>query len=154
MKKYAYLLAAAVFAAFASPAAAQGWSAGVGYTQYDAEGADVGGITGRLGYDFTPNWGVEGEASFGVGDDDGAELDNAFGLYGIGKLPLSEQVSLHARVGYQTVEGNGGDDDGVGYGVGAQWNVNERFGVRGDYTRLTGEEDDVDTFGVSAVVKF
>jgi len=154
MKKLALAASLAVVAALATPAAAQGAYAGAGYTHYDGDGADVGGVTGRLGYNFTPHLGVEGEASFGVGDDDGVELDNAYGVYGVGRLPISESFEVLGRVGYQQTEiSTGAQNDGVGYGVGAQWNVTPNFGIRGDYTRLDGDEE-IDTLGVGGVVKF
>ena len=65
-----FLLLAVVAAV---PAAAQDRgpvTGSIGYTQFDSDVADLGAVTGRLGYDFTPNFGVEGEASIGVRDDD------------------------------------------------------------------------------------
>jgi hypothetical protein len=46
------------------------------------------------------------------------------------------------------------DADGVAFGGGAQYMFTPKFGMRGDYTRLEGEDDGVDTFAASAVVKF
>jgi opacity protein-like surface antigen len=163
MKKLAILAVMSAVSAFAftAPAIAQplGWYAGAGYTSYDTEAGDVGAATGRLGYQFTPHLGVEGEASFGVDDDDGAELDNAYGIYGVGTLPVTERVDLFGRVGYQTVEVDGtaladdGDNDGLGYGAGVNVRLTERFGLRGEYTRLDSD-DDVDTWGIGGVVNF
>jgi opacity protein-like surface antigen len=160
--------AAALFGASAS--ADTGGYGSVGYTHFDADDVELGGITGRLGYRFHPNFAVEGEATVGVQDDDvpvGAvratvELDYAAGLHGVGYLPVSDKFDLFSRIGYQTVEGEasaagisaGADDDGFAYGVGAQFFFTERFGVRGDYTRLDGDGDEVDTSAISGVVKF
>jgi outer membrane immunogenic protein len=154
MKKLTCAIAAALAAAIA-PAAAEGIYAGAGYTNYSSEDADIGAVTGRLGYQFHPNIAVEGELGTGVGDDDGAELDTAWGVYGVGKINVSPSVELFARAGYQGVEieGAAADNDGLGYGVGGQWNLTDRFGVRADYTRLEGDEE-VDTLGLSGVVKF
>ena len=87
-------------------------------------------------------------------DDDGVELDNSVGVYGVGILPVSQQFDLFGRVGYHNSESNVAEEDGVAFGGGAQFNVNERFGVRAEYTRLEGDDDAVDTFGASAVFKF
>jgi hypothetical protein len=145
---------AAAAAVFATPAAAEGWRVEGGYTHYSVEDANVGGLTGRVGYDFNANVGVEGEASIGIVDDDGAELDNGVGAFVIGRLPFANGWSAHARVGYQSLEAEGGaEDDGVAYGVGGQYDFNDRFGVRADYTRLSGDFD-TDQFGVTAVYKF
>jgi outer membrane immunogenic protein len=154
MKNYAIAAALIAAFAFASPAAAEGWYAGAGYTQFQGDGADVGGVTGRLGYGFHPNFAVEGEASFGVGDDDGVELDQSYAAYGVGVLPINDAFSVHGRVGYAKTETNLGEDDGVAYGAGAQWNMSPSFGIRADYTRLSGDVDDVDTVGVGAVMRF
>jgi hypothetical protein len=172
MKKVLTILAVAAATMFAAPAMAEpvGGYGSVGYTHFDGDDVEVGGITGRLGYRFHPNFGVEGEATFGVQDDDvqvgavnvNVELDTAFGLYGVGFLPVSERADLFARVGYQTIEAQGSagaitvgaDDDGAAAGVGGQFFFTERFGVRGEYTRLFGDDDDIDTFAVSGVIKF
>ena len=82
-------------------------------------------MTGRLGYRFHPNFAVEGEATLGTSDDDNAELDNAYGVYGVGILPVTPNIDLFGRVGYQqlSVDGTGPvadiDEDGIGYGAGA-----------------------------------
>lgn len=160
--------AAALFGAVAH--ADTGGYGSLGYTYYDGDDAELGGITGRLGYRFHPNFAVEGEATIGVQDDDvqvgavntSVELDYAAGIYGVGFLPVTEQFDLFARIGYQTIEGEasagalnvGADDDGFAYGAGAQYFFTERFGVRGEYTRLDGDQDEIDTFGISGVVKF
>ncbi|MGE0829956.1 MAG: porin family protein [Hyphomonadaceae bacterium] len=161
MKRFAFLAAAAA-ALMAVPGAAQAQQEGLylggGYTHYDGEDANVGGVTGRLGYRFHPNIAVEGEASTGVVDDDGVELDNSYGVYGVGIVPLSPSLEAFGRVGYHNTEVSDGvvsvEQDGVGYGGGLQWNVSDRFGIRGEYTRLEGDDDGVNTFGVGGVWKF
>ena len=60
------LLATAALTLIAAPAMAQEPASpvtgSIGYTQLDTDGGDLGAITGRVGYDFTRNFGVEGEA--------------------------------------------------------------------------------------------
>ena len=124
MKKLAVSLAALAAAAFGLPALAHAEPyAGVGYTWYDAEGDDVGGITGRLGYRFTPHLAVEGEGTLGVDDNDGAELNHALGIYGVGTIPVGSSLDVHGRVGYNHLDiarSNGPDinDGGLSYGAG------------------------------------
>ncbi|MGE0046371.1 MAG: porin family protein, partial [Hyphomonadaceae bacterium] len=156
MRKLAMLAAAAAVLGFPAAASAQeGVYLGAGYTHFSGDDADVGGITGRLGYRFHPNIAVEGEGTFGVVDDDPVELDSSWGVYGVGILPVSPEFDLFARVGYHNTEVSGGpitvEEDGVAYGAGAQWNLSDRFGIRGEYTRLEGDDDGVDTFGLSGV---
>jgi outer membrane immunogenic protein len=171
MKKLAFAAALLAATAMTVPAFAQeGFNASVGYTHFDGEDVQVGGITGRLGYRFHPNFGVEGEATFGVKDDDvdtpfgtaNVELDNAWGLYGVAYAPLSENLDLFGRVGYANVEANasiggatvGLDEDGVGFGGGIQWRPMGTWGIRAEYTRLEGEDDGVDTFGLGIATQF
>ena len=161
MKKFALAVAVAAAAMFAVPvsASAQNWYAGAGYTNFDADGADIDAVTGRLGYRLSPNFAVEGEASTGLGDDDGVDLNHNAGLYAVGILPLGERFDLHGRVGYQTTEVGTPigdfDDDGIGYGVGATWRVTPGLGIRADYTRLEGEDEaQADAISVGGVVNF
>lgn len=171
MKTLIAAVAVGVAALFGAVAHADtGGYGSAGYTFYDGDNAELGGITGRLGYRFHPNFAVEGEATVGVQDDDvqvggvnvNVELDYAAGIYGVGFIPVTEQFDLFGRIGYQTIEGEasgagaaGSDgDDGFAYGVGAQYFFTERFGVRGEYTRLEGDDSEFDTFGISGVVKF
>jgi len=160
MKKLALSAAVAVAAMMAVPMSAHAqWYAGAGYTNFDADGADVDAATARLGYRINPNFAVEGEASTGIGDDDGVDLNHNAGLYAVGILPLSDRFDLHGRVGYQTTEIGTpiGDfnDDGIGYGVGATWRVTPGLGIRADYTRLEGEDEaQADAISVGGVVNF
>jgi opacity protein-like surface antigen len=167
MKVFAALTAIAAVIGLAAPAHAQtGAYVNGGYTHYDAGDVTLGGVTGRAGYKFHPNFAVEGEASFGVKDDNiGAatvELDHAVGVFGVGILPIAPNFDVFGRVGYGQVKasasipgvGVSADEDGVAYGGGAQYMFTEKFGVRADYTRLEGEDDGVDTVSASAVVKF
>jgi outer membrane immunogenic protein len=155
-----------IFAACAvvTPTMAQeGLYAGAGYTHYNPDhtsGADLGGLTGRLGYRFNPNFAVEGEATVGVHDDSNAKLDSAVGVYGVGILPLSNNFEVFARAGLQNTDVNGRgaapvsfDDTALGYGAGGELKLSPRFGVRGEYTRLAGDAD-TDTWAISGVVHF
>jgi len=157
MTKFAILAAASAAALLAMPAAAHAQAyAGLGYTALDTDAGDIGAVTGRLGYRINPNFAVEGEASFGV-DDDGVELDNNIGAYAVAILPVSNSFDLHGRVGYQRSEFDsvfgGGDDDGLGYGVGATFRATPNFGIRADYTRWDGDFES-DAISLGGVVNF
>lgn len=163
------ILAALAAATIAAPAAlAQGnLELGAAYSNFDADGADVGALTARGTYFINPHFGVEGEASVGIDDDDigGAtvELNSAFAGFGVVQAPVSERVDVFARAGYSTsdydvtVPGVGsasGDDDGFAYGVGAKVFLTERFGLRGDFTKYDGDDIDADVISVGGVVRF
>lgn len=159
MRKFAMMAAVAAATLLGLPAAAHAeWYAGAGYTHYDYYGGDLGGVTGRLGYRVNPNFAVEGELSTGVEDDHNVELNYDAGIYAVGILPVTQSLDLHARLGYHSSELDtpGGDftEDGVAYGAGGTWRINQRWGVRADYTRLDGDDADADAVSLGAVVNF
>jgi outer membrane immunogenic protein len=149
---------AAVFAApIAMSASAQQANIYVngGYTKLDGDGAEVDGLTGRLGVGFGRYFAVEGEATFGLNDDNGVELDNQIGLFGVGKIPLNNTVTLFGRAGVSRTETSpGGDDDGIAYGVGAEFNLTEKDGIRLDATRHDYDAGDADAYSISYVRRF
>jgi outer membrane immunogenic protein len=160
MKKFALMAAVAVAAMVAVPTAAHAeWYAGAGYTNFDADGADIGAATGRLGYRFNPNFAVEGEGSVGLDDEDGVELNHNVGAYAVGILPVTSNFDLHGRVGYQQTEVGTPvgdfDDDGIGYGVGATYRFTPNVGVRADWTRMEGDDEaEADAISIGGVVNF
>lgn len=157
MKKFALMAAVAAASMMAVPAVAHAeWYAGAAYTQYDADDAEVGGVTGRLGYRVNPNFAVEGEGTLGVDDDDGAELDSAYGAYAVGVLPVGTSgFEVLGRAGYQQIDigGTSVDDGGFSYGAGVGWRLGGGFGLRADYTRTEADED-VDAISLGGTVNF
>jgi len=172
------LLATAALTLIAAPAMAQSISApqlsgSVGYTVLDGDEAHLGAITGRVTGMVNPYFGLEGEASIGVKDDDVSfggvrgdlshEYDAA--AYAVGKLPITPNFELFGRVGYGTtrikadVAGFSSSEDGtsVNYGAGANYFFDARNGVRADWTRRDFTDDNggkVDTYGLSYVRRF
>ena len=164
------LLAAAALTLIAAPAMAQEPASpvtgSIGYTQLDTDGGDLGAITGRVGYDFTRNFGVEGEASIGVKDDDISfggvdgklEHDWDAAAYGVAKLPINENFELFGRLGYGTTRVSA-DLAGVtasGDGESANYFIDGRNGIRADWTRRDFRDDggEADTYGLSYVRRF
>ena len=171
------LLATAALTLIAAPAMAQEPASpvtgSIGYTQLDTDGGDLGAITGRVGYDFTRNFGVEGEASIGVKDDDISfggvdgklEHDWDAAAYGVAKLPINENFELFGRLGYGTteLEASGGgvtvaeDGDSLNYGVGANYFFDGLNGVRADWTRRDFQDDsngEADVWTINYVRRF
>ncbi len=128
-------------------------------------------MTGRLGYKFTPHFGVEGEATFGVDDDTTTvggvpvkvDLNHQYGVYGVGFVPLNDKFDLFGRVGYATIDAKGRsgpitagiDDDGV--------RVRRRCAIQfhaavlacAPSTRVSKVRDDsANAWGLSGNVKF
>jgi outer membrane immunogenic protein len=139
----------------------------IGYNSSRAEGADTGAIQGRLGAKLTPHFGVEGELSGGVKDDNidragvrsSIEQTHSAAVYGVGFLPVTPNIDLIGRVGYgntqfkQKLAGveNKFDADSVNYGVGAQYKFDDKNGVRVDYTRQQFRDNDADDANVVSV---
>lgn len=173
MNRLTLALAAATATAMTAGAASAdtGWYATAGYTHYDLDGASPGGLTGRVGYNITPNFAVEGELGLGVVEDSVVELgvplditvDRALGAFAVGKLPVSDTFEVFARIGYGELKieastsgvSDSGTTDGVAGGIGAVWMLDKQLGLRGEWTRLEGDDDgDADTYSLSAVFKF
>ena len=172
------LLATAALTLIAAPAMAQSISSpqvsgSVGYTVLDGDNANLGAVTGRVTAKVNPYFGVEGEASFGVKDDEVSfggvtgdlshEYDAA--AYLVGALPVSPNLELFGRIGYGTtrikadVAGFSSTEDGesVNYGAGANYFFDAQNGVRADWTRRDFTDDnggELDTYGLSYVRRF
>jgi hypothetical protein len=126
-----------------------------GYTHLEGDaGGELGALTGRVGVGFGQHFAIEGEASFGVMDDDGLELDNELGAFVVGKLPVASTFDIFARVGVARIETNNQEDDGLAYGVGGEFHLTPADGIRGDWTRHDYDIGDVDAFNISYVRRF
>jgi hypothetical protein len=170
------LMSAAALAALsvaAVPALSQAQDTGVygtlGYAGSRADGVDTGAVQGRLGTKLTPHFGVEGELSAGVKDDHyysrgvdrySIEQTHAAAVYGVAFLPVTPNIDLIGRVGYgntqfKTVSPDGFeskfDADSVNYGVGAQYKLDDKNGVRLDYTRHQFRDNDAADANVVSV---
>ena len=174
------LLSTAAIAMFAAaPAMAHSWPApeyygSLGYSQMEADGTDaeLGAVTGRFGAKLTPYFGVEGEGSFGVRDDEvtigavTADVEHKYDLaaYGVAFLPVSPNFELFGRLGYGTteVEASAGgisvteDGESWNYGVGANYYFDGQNGIRGDWTRrdFTDDGGEADVYSVSYIRRF
>lgn len=164
MKSLVLAASAAAVLAIAAPAVASAettWYGNVGYAGVSADSVNLGAIQGRVGAQINPYVGIEGEVAFGVKDDDVSgvkvKLNNEYGIYGVAKLPVNDQFDVFARVGYARadakVAGTSGSDDGVAYGVGAEYSFDGKNGVRADYTKYDFLGD-ADVWSVSYVRKF
>ena len=150
----------------------------VGYTSFDAKdsGVNIGAITGRAGVQLHPNFAAEGELSFGVQDDDVREMGVDVNIkhrfdvaaYGVAILPLGERAQLFARLGFghTEIEAKGSapgstvtvslDGKSWNYGVGGQYFIDGKNGVRADWTRrdFTEDQGNIDVYSISYVRRF
>ena len=166
----ALLLAAAP--AFADDASYISGYGNLGYTnaQITSDGSpDFSAITGRLGARFGKFLGVEGEVTGGLNSDHiggtnaDVRLNDEYGVYAVGFLPVLPNADLLARIGYantdfHTSDGAGsfhGSDTSWNYGVGGQYMFDGANGVRLDYTRADYHSiPDANVWSVSYVRKF
>jgi outer membrane immunogenic protein len=159
VKSLIALAAVAAFGAVAAPAFAQTlpvlgqvtYSASIGYADITTLGADLGAVNLRAGADFGKYLGVEAEGAFGVNQPYGDQalaatqlhLNNQYAAYGVARLPVLDAANLFVRVGYGhtdlrvtslTASVNNGLDS-WNYGVGAEYFLDGKNGVRVDLTR-------------------
>lgn len=172
-----FLYTVSAAALFAAPSAmaqvASPVYGSVSYSNVSADDVDLGAVTGRLGYKFNPNFAVEGEASFGVSDEDvnvgggvtaNVEHKHDAAVYAVGILPISPNLELFARGGYGTTEieasaaGVSASESGESwnYGVGANYFLDGQNGIRADWTRRDFRDDagEADVWSLGYVRRF
>jgi len=123
----------------------------LGYTDDNTGNNNLGAVTGRIGGRFDRYLGVEGEGGVGVGSDGtsvgglpaNAHLNDEYGAYAVGFLPITPHFDLLGRVGWGAVDSRihqdglafNNHDDGLAFGGGAQYFFDHANGIRADYTR-------------------
>jgi hypothetical protein len=131
-----------------------------------------------LGARLSDNFGVEGELGIGVRDQEETNVAGTFttklnyeaAAFVVGYLPITPTTDLFARAGLGAKDlefefdpsGTGattsssGSEAVFGLGVGAQHFFDGVNGVRGDYTRYTGDDSNskFDAFSLSYVRRF
>ncbi len=139
----------------------------------------VAGILG--GYQYTKNWGVEAfytgagklEIACGAGCSGSGKAD-AWGIVGVGTLPLSDAFSLYGKLGYASTKTSassapaglaGATRKAATYGLGGVYNATPAIGIRFGWDRyaaatlggnVAGVKDnlDSDVYSLGAVFKF
>jgi outer membrane immunogenic protein len=136
-----------------------------GYNHLQSGRINTGTVQGRVGYNFTPNFAVEGEGSLGGVTDKVAGVSlrtrGTLGAFAVATAPVAERFSVIGRAGYVQTWAEAKalgvkvqDDDGsFALGVGGQYMIDEANGIRADYTRYT-KNDGRDGLAVSYVRKF
>jgi len=150
----------------------------LGGVMYDTD-ADSFGLEGRIGYDSGRIFGAEIEGSLGLIDETSV-LPSAVGpidveggfdynvaAFALARLPLSKRFTLHARGGYDfrdisvTATAQDGTSataseslDGFAYGVGAEYALTPRDGLRLDFTRYDNDIGASESVSASYTRKF
>ena len=159
MKFIKILAATSALCAFAGTAAAQDKSAygNLGVEILDFQGAS-GNIVGRVGYDLSTYFAVEGEASVGViEDDDDFKLDYKIAGFGRVKAPIGDQFEIFGRIGYYYADSDFGDIDDIAFGGGVEYFLkpSKTNSIRLDYTSLEGGNgSSADVYSLAYGVRF
>jgi OmpA-OmpF porin, OOP family len=107
------------------------------------------------GYRINRNLSAEGGYAW-LFDKNGAEV-TAFELVALAAFPLATQLSILGKLGLANVyaEGPTIDEEKVQltYGLGVQYDVTRRIGVRGQWQRYDSEEE-VDLFSIGVLWRF
>lgn len=119
-----------------------------GLNWYDVD-SDALGAQLRAGYQATRYLGAEVEGSVGFNDD----VDYSVAGFLVGRVPVVNRLDLIGRVGYHYTDLEFGfDEDDIAFGVGAEYALNQRDGIRVDYTIY--EDAGEDSVAVSYTRKF
>ena len=183
MKKFLVfhvMLAGLLLSASHLACAGEGFSIGASATRaavdINTDGLDIkGDATGYRvfgTYMFNKNLGIEaGFSTFGEPDDNGIPSDmevesDSVDVFVVGKHYVSEDVSFFAKAGFvqSRTETEIGDDDAtetnhsstdLALGLGGQYDITERFGVRSEIEWIDGIEAGAEQMiSLSAVVRF
>lgn len=174
LKKLRMVASAAFFAASLGSAGAyaEGIYAGasLGNTNYpntiNGISGHGSGVSGKVfgGYQFTPNFALEGGAAeFGrLHDSTGRLSSHGLFLDAVGIAPLNDKWSLLGRVGLGRVDFNtsGGNSNGNGIhaGLGAQYELTSRVSLRAEWERFRpsvfGQKPDLDLYSIGLRVGF
>lgn len=136
---------------------------GISYSMLDAELSGNGesedtsptALNFFGGATFNKNAAVELVLGKGLSDDDVGpssydlqfELDQFIAVYGVGILPVSEQLDLYGKVGLASVEYTDSDSDdssgsGISYGVGGEFKFTQQIGASLEYVFYPDAEYD------------
>ena len=129
---------------------------------YDVDGLssfNPTGLVGRVGHFVVDYVAIEGRIGFGLGDDsitvqgirvDG-QLENLFGAYVVGHLPIEGAFSPYGLLGFTSAKaklelpGFGvsetDTDSGFTWGLGVDIRVSQQVSVNGEYVRYLDERD-------------
>ena len=159
---------------------------GFGMLSYDTDAEfqgeqlefDPTALVWRAGHGVVDNFAVEGRLGFGLSDDSvtrpingnagtiEAEIDQFFGIYGVGYLPINDTFSVYGLAGITsgeltatgkvngtTVAEESDDDTDFSYGVGAELGLTEDISGYAEWVSYF-DEDDYDITGVTVGAKY
>jgi len=155
----------------------------LGAVWYDVDNP-YAGVQGRLGYQATHHFGAEAEGSIGViketspfnQDLGGGNIltgefkdgvDYSIAAFGTARLPLSRNITTHARLGYHSTRSTSEVDfdsnpdqkvssteDGIAYGAGIVMDITPVDAIRADFTRYEGDTQSNDAVSLAYLRRF
>lgn len=160
----------ALVAAVSASKARADWYVGAAVSQayVNESGLDENDTGGKIfgGYRFNKYLAAEAEYyDFGDQEDGINSFSvNGYGLGVVGSVPVSDSFSVFAKGGlhYWDLDVKGpiaaqfsdDSDSDPYYGVGVDYSINDRWGIRGEYTRYEVDNFDVDVASVGVVLSF
>lgn len=136
----------------------------VGATSYNF---DTYGAEAKLGYKITDNVGVELQGTIGLTEQEittnfsSNKVDHTIAGFATASLPVSDNFDIFVRGGYHTTQRTYTqglvttfNEDGLALGVGGQYNLDTKNGVRVEYTYLDSDVRGFDTYAISYVRNF
>ena len=136
------------------------------YSESGVPDFDVSALVIRGGYFFNKYFSLEGRLGFGIGDDTqnvfgidiNLELDNMYGIYGVGHIPLNQTVDLYGVIGFTNAEASAeavgipgatasGDESDLSFGIGADFLVSKNISLNLEYMAYLSK----DVFDLSAL---
>ena len=127
------------------------------------------------GYQFTKNWGAEaflftgaGKLEVATGGGSAAINGTAFGVNGVGTIPINDNFSVYGKLGYAFIKtevnpgtaGVGDKRNTITGGLGVQYNVNKEVGARFGWDRYElstnggQQKPETDVWSVGGIMKF
>lgn len=158
------VLAASIASTSFSASAAELYAGG-NFAVLDSHDLSFNAIYGRFGALFNENLSAEARIGFGVGDDtvDGFkyELDNVYGVYVRGGIPVGEIFYPYAILGYSKAKAtesgygySGSDSESdLSFGVGADFKVTDTLKINAEYLSYL-DKDETELTGFSVGVSF
>jgi OOP family OmpA-OmpF porin len=158
MKKWLVAVAGAAALALSATASAQqltGFYAGAEFGQADFGSDDDTAVKLLGGYQVNRNFAAE--VGYSMLFDKGGSEVTALEVVGVGLFPVANQLSIFGKLGLANVEVDtpGGSDDKteLTWGLGVQYDVSTRLGVRAGWQRYETDEE-VDLLSVGVVWRF
>jgi OOP family OmpA-OmpF porin len=98
------------------------------------------------------------EVSYGNFFDKGGVEITGFELVGVATFPLANKFSAYGKLGFLMweAEGFGQSEDGTDltFGLGVQYDVTNKLGIRAGWQRYDADDSDADLFSLGVIYRF